>query len=117
MVEVGDLAESHFVVCSLPQRKELLFVDAASGKVIGSAPLEGSRGLAFDAQGRLCVVAGTRVLRYAQAQNPAQLPTPDVLVATGLKDPQQIAFDEAGNLYVSDWGDSHQVKVFSPPPK
>ena len=113
----GIAARDGVIVCSLPQRKELLFVDAAAGKVLGSAPLEGSRGLAFDSLGRLCAVAGTKVIRYAQTQNPAQLPTPEVLVSAGLQDPQQIAFDQAGNLFVSDWGDSHQVKEFAPPPK
>lgn len=42
------------------------------------------------------------------------LPAPETLVSSGLEDPQGIALDGAGNLYVSDRGTSHQVKVFAP---
>jgi hypothetical protein len=44
---------------------------------------------------------------------PVVLPEPQVLVRDGLEDPQHVALDRSGNLYVSDWGNSHQVKVFS----
>ncbi len=42
---------------------------------------------------------------------PAPLPAPQVLAAN-LQDPQGIALDAAGNIFVSDQGTSHQVKVF-----
>ena len=44
----------------------------------------------------------------------AALPTPEVLVNTGLEDPQGITTDGGDNIYISDRGQSHQVKVFSP---
>ncbi len=112
----GIAAFDGIVVVSLPQRKELLFADAASGKKLGAFPLEGARGLAFDTQGRLYVVAGKQVLRFERAQDPTQMPAAEVLVSKDLEEPQQIALDSGGNLYVSDWGDSHQVKVFSSAP-
>ena len=37
-----------------------------------------------------------------------------VVVAAGLEDPQHVALDAEGNLFVSDRGNSHQVKVFDP---
>src|SRR5206468_3254596 len=43
-----------------------------------------------------------------------KLPAPEVVVARGLQDPQQLALDARGNVYVSDRGDSHQVRVFAP---
>ena len=48
----------------------------------------------------------------AADDNASKLPRPAVLVAAGLQDPQGLALDAGGNVYVSDWGDSHQVKVF-----
>ena len=42
------------------------------------------------------------------------LPVPETLVASGLDDPCGITLDAQGNVYVSDRGTSHQVKVFSP---
>jgi len=46
------------------------------------------------------------------APTPKPLPAPQVLV-TNLEDPQQMALDAQGNIYVSDRGNSHSVKVFS----
>ena len=39
------------------------------------------------------------------------------LVTEGLDDPHGIAMNKAGDIYVSDRGRSHQVKVYSPPGK
>lgn len=110
----GIAADNGVIVVSMPQRKELLFVDAAEGKVIGNAPLADTRGVAFDSMGKLYVVSGTKVLRYSDVKDLAKLPVPEVVIASGLVEPQQLTFDDRGNLYVSDWGDSHQVKVFAP---
>ena len=43
---------------------------------------------------------------------PAPLPAPQVLAAD-LQDPQSLALDGAGNIFVSEQGTSHQVKEFS----
>src|SRR6185436_14622249 len=39
------------------------------------------------------------------------LPAPETLVE-GLQDPKYVAQDAAGNFFISDRGDAHQVKVF-----
>lgn len=44
----------------------------------------------------------------------AGLPAPQALVTSGLQDPQGLTVDGAGDIYVSDRGSAHQVKVFSP---
>ncbi len=116
--EIAGLAAfDGVIVVSLPQRKELLFIDAVTGQNLGELVLEEPRGLAFDKRGRLYVVVGKQVRRYVRAQDPTQMPVPEVLISSGLDDPQQITLDSAENLYVSDWGESHQVKVFSPDSK
>ncbi len=102
------------LVCSLFHLNELLFVDASPGdaaKHAGRMPLKSPRGSAFDAQGRFLVLSESKLLRFPRF--PTAESKPETLVATGLEDPQGITLDRSGNIYVSDWGKSHQVKVFS----
>ena len=47
------------------------------------------------------------------APRPLLLPRPSAL-ASPLQDPQGIALDARGEIYISDRGTSHQVKVFAP---
>jgi hypothetical protein len=133
----GLAVHNGLLVAALPDTGELLFVTVAApadaagpaapggrpaagkpagpmGNVLGTAPLPGPGGLAFDRQGRLLVLVGKQLERFALGASPLPLPAPQILVADGLEDPQQIALDDAGNLYVSDRGSSHQVKVFTP---
>jgi DNA-binding beta-propeller fold protein YncE len=103
------------LVVSAPRSSGLLVVDAAAGRITGTIPLENSRGVAFAADGALLCVTPKGVLRIPpfNASEPPQAPAFDALVTKGLEDPQGIALDKAGNIYVSDRGNSHQVKVFS----
>ncbi|MHB8971591.1 MAG: hypothetical protein ACYC3X_18500 [Pirellulaceae bacterium] len=103
------------MVCSLPGLKQLLFIDVKANRVLGTAELEQTSGLAFDRDGRLLVLVNTQLRRYTLPQTFGEkivLPEPQVLVQK-LEDPQQIACDKEDNLYVSDRGTSHQVKVFT----
>jgi hypothetical protein len=115
-VLTGLAIHDGLLVCSLPKQKELLLVDAKASKLLGTLSLDDARGLAFDAQGRLLVLAGKQLQRYRLPATVGKGPlsAPEVLVASGLEDPQHVALDAAGNLYVSDRGNSHQVKVFDP---
>ena len=113
----GLAVRDGLIVCSLPKRGRLLLADARAGTVLGESPLDDPRGLAFDAGGRLLALSGRRLLRYRLPEplrTTAALPTPEVVVADGLEDPRQLSLDARGNLYVSDRGGSHQVKVFAP---
>jgi hypothetical protein len=101
------------LVAALPKMNQLLWVDAAKRRIIGTAKLADPRGLAFDAQGRLLALSGKHLLRFVVGTNPLALPQPEVLVAGGLQDPVGIALDSAGRIYVSDRGISNQVKVFA----
>ncbi len=125
---LGGLAvHNGLLVASLPKTNVVLLVDAAAGKVLGTAPLPDGRGLTFDAQGRLLALSGQQVLRFpalalerlraaagANANARLTLPEPAILVAQGLLDPHGLTLDAQGRCYVSDWGASHQVKVFGP---
>lgn len=109
----GLAVYNSILVASLPKMNQLLWVDASKRKILGTVELSDPRGVAFDSEGRLLVLTGTRLLRYSIGANPLSLPAPSILVPGGLEDPQGITLDNQGNIYVGDWGKSHQVKVFS----
>jgi len=124
----GLAARDGILFVSLRKRGQILVVDARkttpaadgrqpSGEVKGTFAANDPRGLAFDAQGRLLILSGRQVVRQPLAEDLTQtqnLPSAETLVAEGLDEPRHVALDTAGNLYVSDRGRSHQVKVFNP---
>jgi hypothetical protein len=104
------------VVVSMAARGELLVIDAKTGAALGVVPLESPRGVAFDASGRLLVLQGRQLCRYAleaKESRPA-LTGKTVIIADGLEDPQHVIVDESGRFLVTDRGASQQVKIFSP---
>ncbi|MCK6487817.1 MAG: hypothetical protein L6R48_05645 [Planctomycetes bacterium] len=111
-------ARDGVVVCSLPALPALLLVDAAAGSVVGRVELADPRGVAFDAQGRLLALSGTTLLR---GELPAAPVGPEArrtiawqtVVAAGLEDPRHLALAASGDIFISDLGESHQVKVFT----
>ena len=115
-VAAGLAVRDGLIVCSLPKQHELRFINARTGTSFGAAPLDDPRGIAFDADGRLLVLDGKILLRNRQIafDRSVKLPAQEALISTGLEDPQQLALDAAGNIYISDRGRSHQIKVFTP---
>ena len=110
---MGGLAvHDGLLVFSQPALNQLVFVDAKAGQVIATAPLTSPAGLAFDAQGRLLALSGKDILRFTVDVTKGTLGTPETVV-TGLEEPKELTLDPQGNVYVSDRGNSHQVKVFA----
>ncbi len=106
-------------VISVPSEEKLLFVDTIERKVLGLSAMPSPRGLLFDHQGHLLVVSAKQVQRFTvERKEPTVLPVlgkATVVLAKGLEGPHTLAINAAGNeLFVADWGTSHQVKVFSP---
>jgi len=114
--QLGGIAvRDGLIVAGLTQLGSVLFVDARSGKAVGEAPMEKPRGVAFDTEGRLLLLAGDKLMRFVlNADAPAKLPAAQTLIAQGLDDPHGLALDASGRIFISDRGDSQQVKVFSP---
>lgn len=109
--ELGGLAAfNNIVVCSLTLKNQVLFIDAKLGQRMKTVSVAQPRGLVFDSKGRLWVVSGKRIVCFEQTDHPQE---PNVVVASGLEDPQGITLDSDGSVYVSDYGHSHQVKVFT----
>ena len=111
----GLAVRDGIVVFSLTQFHKLVVADARKHAVLGELALREPRGLAFDSSGRLLVVCGNQVNRFAfrvQAGRPL-LDALEVVIGQGLDDPRRIEIGPDQKLYVSDWGTSHQVKVFT----
>jgi len=111
--QLGGLAAYNgTLVFSMCRLNQLVFVDARVGQVRSVASVAAPRGLAFDPQGRLLVLAGKALYRYGPPAVRGRLAKPELLVAGGLDEPQQVVLDARGSFYISDRGKSHQVKVF-----
>ena len=117
---LGGLAvRDGLIVASIPSRNQLLFIDARRKRLLVTLPLSDVRGLAYETSGALLAVSGHQVVRLRlpadldALSKLTALPAAETVVSASLEDPQNIALDTAGNLYVSDHGSSHCVKVFS----
>ena len=115
----GCAVRNGVAAVSIAANNEVLLVDLARGADLGALPVDAPQGLAFDSAGRLLVLSGTKLLRYAPLPRAGQLqagaiPAPGALPISGLEEPVALTLDSSGNLYISDRGNSNQVKVFSP---
>jgi hypothetical protein len=107
---LGLAAAGGKLYVSLFYENKLLALDAATGKPTGeSIPVAAPVGLCKLDEQTLLAVSGRQVVRVDLAAKSA---TP--LVVVGLAAPHSVTLDESGNIFVSDWGASFQVKVFTP---
>ncbi|MCX2479450.1 hypothetical protein OQY15_10145 [Pedobacter sp. MC2016-15] len=100
-------------VISLFSRNQLLLADLSNGKTVSTSELKAPRGLAFDKDKHLLVLSGNQLLKFNSVADLGSSAAPQVLISKGLEAPVAVTLDAAGNLYISDGGNSHQVKVFS----
>jgi len=108
----GIAVHNGMLVFSQTALDQIVFVDADAGKILATLPLPSPGVLAFDNQGRLLAISGTSLLRFTLNGVPTKLPVPETLVSN-FQEPKAITVDFKDKIYVSDQGNSHQVKVFS----
>lgn len=103
---------------TVPLDNAVVFFDIKKNKLLGTVTIKAPKGVFIDNQGRLLVSTDGTVKRYNMTRaTPEAKPTIDdgEVLISGLDDPRNIQTDLAGKeLYVADWGQSHQVKVFTP---
>lgn len=104
----GIAAHDGKLVCSLVRQNELLIVDARKGEITSRIAITYPHGVGFDAQGRLLVLSGKQLVRFNSLAA-----KPETVIARGLDDPRHVTVDRSGNFYITDRGNSHQVKIFS----
>ena len=110
----GMAVYNGIVVFTVTRQGRVVFADARTHKILGEDKIAAPRSLTFDNAGRLYLISGRRVLRFDKPDFAgAKLGKATPLITTNLEDPVRIARDSAGKIYVSDWGKSHQVKIFT----
>jgi len=97
---------------SLPIENTILLIDVSSGRIISRIAIEQPRGLLASSSGGLLVVKNKEVWNYTIDWQAGRVLAKTVLISKHLEAPQQLTRDNEGRIYVSDWGGSHQVKVF-----
>jgi hypothetical protein len=111
---VGGLAVyKGLAAISYPKKNEIAFIKIDPTKTLKEPSFTLSvtkpKGLTFDDKGRLLILEGNQLNRYQIADN--QLADKEVLIGEGLDDPKEIIVAD-GKIFISDHGNSHQVKVF-----
>ncbi|MBQ3807460.1 MAG: hypothetical protein II840_05835 [Kiritimatiellae bacterium] len=104
----GIAAHNGIVAISFRFANEVMVTNLVSGVSL-RIPVDSPRGIAFEKDDELVVLSGKSLVRVAVRDGAM----PKTIVASGLDDPYGLATDAKGNFYVTDRGDSHQVKVFS----
>jgi len=103
----GLAAMGKYLYASLHFSNKLLKIDAEKGELVKEIPLASPAGLVSDGKQLLAISEKkvVKVLSDGTFQN---------VIRDGLKAPIALALDQKGNIYVSDWADQMNVKVFSP---
>ena len=110
----GLAAFNGTLVVSVQALNRLFLIDASARRVLGCVAVEDPRGAAFDNTGRLLVVSGRRVLATdgSRGATGAGFGAFHPFITEGLQDPRGILVDAKSRIFLTDWGASHQVKVF-----
>jgi hypothetical protein len=112
----GVAVFNDLAVISLPEEGQLLIVDVLKGKLAATVAMPAPRGVAFLPGGDLLVITDKKVQRFpafdlATAAATLVADRAQTVVGAGVSDPQCLRlFGE--RLCVSDWGASHQIKLF-----
>ncbi|MGE9290403.1 MAG: hypothetical protein ACQKBT_05410 [Puniceicoccales bacterium] len=115
----GDMAvHDSLLVFSVFGPGRIFFYDTSGvdkdhqATLLAEVPADEPNALAFDPQGRLLIINGDKLYRFTLQPFPDPLSRPELLIAEGLDEPRAMTVDRAGNIYIAEWGESHQIKVF-----
>ncbi len=103
------LAESNGkLYASIHYQNEVVVIDPEQGKTLQILHLKLPGGLATAPNGDLYAISGDEVVKWNGGDSWS------IVVNHDLSAPVALAIDHSGNIYVSDWGRSMCVKVFTP---
>lgn len=106
---LGIAAVGGRLYVSMLGQNQLLVLDASTARQIDTISLARPVGLHALSSGKLLGISEGKVVSLDPGSKAVA-----TLVDHDLDAPHDVTTDRAGNLYVSDWGRSFQVKVFSP---
>ncbi len=113
MVDVA--AYNGVVLVSQPKDNTILvFNTGGRAKDVGQIQIDNPRGLTFTRSGELFLLSGNRLLHFAKPNLSSADLGQDRIITEDLQDPRRLTVGPDGSIYVSDWGDRHQVVVFGP---
>lgn len=105
----GLAAYNGFLVVSLPALNRLMVVDVRKHEIIHTINVDNPKGLAFRKDGSLLALSQNRLLLFPDFLRNDK---PPKILIPELDDPQQLTLDHNANIYISEHGTSHQVRVF-----
>ncbi len=104
----GAAARAGLLCLAFRRDNVIRVVDSTTGNFIRDISVPAPAGLAFIGDDSLLAVSGTQVVRVD-----VNTGTCTPVITTGLEAPQQLCLGTKGQIFVSDWGKSQQIKVFS----
>lgn len=92
---------------------KIFILDPQTGEIEGELECAGVRGINFDASGNLFAVSAPtgmnpKIVQFEQGRGEGK-----TVVSNNLEVPYDVAVDNKSQIFVSDQGDSQQVKAFS----
>ncbi|WP_020213554.1 hypothetical protein [Flavobacterium rivuli] len=93
-------------------QNQLIVIDLENGTVIKKINIDSPKGLTFNSKGQLFVISAKKLLRYDDINAPV-IKAPKAIITKNLETPTGIALDTKEHIYISDGGNSNQVKIFN----
>ena len=100
------------VAVSLTKMNQIVFLEAETGKILNTVDWTDPRGLYYDANGDLFLLSEQSLFHWKNGELPKQQSGNTATLITGLDSPKNLTIDQLGNIYVSERGKSHHVRVF-----
>jgi hypothetical protein len=105
---IGLAVANQRVYVSMHDDNQILVFDANTANQVDQIPVPAPAGLFAEPNHSILAVSNQHVVRINPANKQIQ-----TVVSSGLVAPRCVTEDQKNRIYVSDWGSSFQVKVFS----
>ncbi len=105
---IGLAVANQRVYVSMHDDNQILVFDANTANQVDQIPVPAPAGLFAESNHSILAVSNQQVVRINPANKQIQ-----TVISSGLVAPRCVTEDQKNRIYVSDWGSSFQVKVFS----
>jgi hypothetical protein len=106
---IGLAVANGRIYVSMHDDNQILVFDANTANQVDRIPVPSPAGLFAEPNHSILAVSDKHVVRISPANKQMQ-----TVIGLGLVAPRCVTEDSKNRIYVSDWGSSFQVKVFSP---